>query len=472
MEFASLKGSVLATILPHNRVTSRGSVTKHVVIVGSGLAGLAASVFLARSGRSVTVFEKRRQLGGRAVTHLRQGYRFNLGPHAFYRGGAGARVLRELGVPVRGGVPPGTGIAMAGSERHRLPGSFWSFLATRLLSPRAKLGFAAILWRLRRLDMKALQARTLASWLDENVTDAGLRAFLVALIRLATYSARAEDLSAGAALAQLRVALKRVIYVDEGWQKIVDSLHSSAVAAGVNFVTTSRIVGVHHDGAVRSIELGGLEVEPKSGTLQVALPDARPDEVDGARLPAETVVLAVDPVAASELVPELGSGIYSPVTAACLDVALSRLPEPRNLFALGIDKPLYYSVHSQWAQLTPRGGALVHAMKYRQAPAIVTGDELEGNAPVRPDVLADQQELELLLDEMQPGWREVLVHRRFLPSMTVSNALVTPHTHRPSPVTAIKGLYLAGDWVGDEGMLSDASLASAAAAAKAIIAAG
>jgi hypothetical protein len=47
---------------------------------------------------------------------------------------------------------------------------------------------------------------------------------------------------------------------------------------------------------------------------------------------------------------------------------------------------------------------------------------------------------------------------------------VTPSTVRPDPVTPLRGLYLAGDWVGKEGMLSDAALASARAAAKAILA--
>ena len=32
---------------------------------------------------------------------------------------------------------------------------------------------------------------------------------------------------------------------------------------------------------------------------------------------------------------------------------------------------------------------------------------------------------------------------------------------RPDPVTALSGVYLAGDWVGSEGWLADASLASA-----------
>ncbi|MEO8036771.1 MAG: amine oxidase, partial [Acidobacteriota bacterium] len=73
-------------------------------------------------------------------------------------------------------------------------------------------------------------------------------------------------------------------------------------------------------------------------------------------------------------------------------------------------------------------------------------------------------------DTIQPGWRDLIVHRRFLPSMTVSNALVRPGVSRPPVTTSVKGLYLAGDWVGDEGLLSDAALSSARAAARAILA--
>jgi phytoene dehydrogenase-like protein len=157
------------------------------------------------------------------------------------------------------------------------------------------------------------------------------------------------------------------------------------------------------------------------------------------------------------------------VTAACLDVALRGLPQPKNTFALGIDRPLYYSVHSAFAQLAPKGGALVHLVKYNK-DRHGTDEELEGSRPRRTSAaIDDEQELEALLDRMQPGWREVLVHRRFLPAMTVSNCVVTPNEKRPSPVTSVRGLYIAGDWVGDEGVLSDAALWSARSAAKAIL---
>ena len=103
--------------------------------------------------------------------------------------------------------------------------------------------------RIRRIDPKPYASMTVREWIDANTTDERLRTVLEAMFRLATYSDRPDLQSASAALAHLRLAIRGVVYVDEGWQKIVDSLHSAAVAAGVNFVTSSRVVSVDHDGA-------------------------------------------------------------------------------------------------------------------------------------------------------------------------------------------------------------------------------
>lgn len=412
---------------------------------------------LARGGRTVTLFEKRRYLGGRAVTHLRHGYRFNLGPHAFYRYGLGAQVLRDVGVPVRGGSPDGKGIAFTRDRDYRFPGSAFSLLLTGLLPARDKAEAVKLFIRIRRRkrDREGERAQSLSQWLDRNVSGSHVRTALEALFRLATYCDEPERQSAAAALNQLRLAMRGIVYVDEGWQKIVDSLHSSAIAAGVNFVTSSRVIAVDHSGgSVRGVELGGLDMEVEKDTVSIALPDPAKENERGTRLAADTVVLAVDPATVRELVqtplpwPEL-----RPVMASCLDVALSSLPDPKRTFALGIDDPLYLSVHSKWAQLTPRGGALIHTARYGGG---------------------EQAELEKVLDRVQPGWRDVVVHRRYLPAMTVSYGMLPPQPPdapaRPQPVTPIGGLYLAGDWVGDEGLLSDASLASARTAARAILA--
>ncbi len=430
---------------------------KNVVIVGGGLAGLAASIYLARGGRTVTVFEKRQALGGRAITHLRQGYRLNLGPHAVYRFGAARAVYRELGIPVPGRVAKPKPVALHRGDRSRLPSGILSALTTSLLSVRGKIEFLKAAWRIRRLQPARVASMSTGEWLDANFTDARARAAMAAIIRLATY-ADPETQSAALALAQTKVAFRGVIYVDEGWQRLVDSLRNTAVTSGVNFVSMSRIVGVVRDHiAVRAVELGGLELDAdRTDTMSIAMPEMKPENVEGALIPAETVLLCVDPATAAELA---GGADFTkswtaarPVTASCLDVALRSLPQKKNTFALGIEEPHYFSVHSAFAQLAPKGGAVIHAMKYG------------GGAK------EDEWELESLIDRMQPGWRELVVHRRYLPSMIVSNALVTPDIQRPSPITPVQGLYIAGDWVGNVGLLSDAALASARDAAKAILA--
>jgi phytoene dehydrogenase-like protein len=444
-----------------------------VIVVGGGLAGLAASIYLARGGRTVTLFEKRRLLGGRAITTLRHGYRFNLGAHAFYREGLGAKVLRELGIPVRGGVAKPRGIALFGDEELRLPLHWWSCIATSLISLRGKRQLVSALLHIRRHGGTRVGSATVQEWIENRISDERARRVLEALVRLNTVSDHSNVASAQLAFAQMKMAMRGVLYVDEGWQKIVDSMHSAAISSGVNFVSSSRIVGVEHDGAVRAVELGGLELDSdRMDTQTLAMPEARPEHVEGARLATDTVLLAVDPSTAAELTGDAGAAWAEarPVTAACLDVALKSLPQPRNTFALGIDRPVYFAVHSAFAQLAPKGGALIHLIKYNRDRR-ATDEQLEGSRPRRTSAaIEDEQELEALLDRMQPGWREVLVHRRFLPAMTVTNSLVTPHERRPSPQTSVRGLYIAGDWVGDEGLLSDASLASARAAAKAILA--
>jgi len=62
-----------------------------VVVIGGGIAGLATSIFLSRKGKRVLLLERSKNPGGRAQTEVHDGFSFNLGPHALYRGRLGDR---------------------------------------------------------------------------------------------------------------------------------------------------------------------------------------------------------------------------------------------------------------------------------------------------------------------------------------------------------------------------------------------
>ncbi|WP_425307692.1 phytoene desaturase family protein [Ammonicoccus fulvus] len=55
----------------------------HVIVVGAGLAGLAAALHLAGTGHRVTVLEREAQPGGRNGTLEQDGFRFDTGPTVF-----------------------------------------------------------------------------------------------------------------------------------------------------------------------------------------------------------------------------------------------------------------------------------------------------------------------------------------------------------------------------------------------------
>jgi phytoene dehydrogenase-like protein len=419
------------------------------VIVGGGLAGLTAAALLARAGRRVAVLEKSATPGGRARTTLDAGFHLNLGPHALYRSGAALRELQGLGITPTGATPAAAGgFSILGNRRFALPGGPVSLLTTGLLGLAGKLELARWLAGVAHLDAREFDRASVRSWLAATIHDPTARALLQALFRLTSY-ANAPDLqSAGANLQQLQAALAdSVLYIDGGWQTVVDHLRRCAEDAGARLRSGTRVIAIETTAAGQVVHLA-----------------------DGEPLAAANVLLAIEPDTIRELLgatPMVDAwlGTLLPVHAACLDVALRRLPKPRATFALGIDRPLYFSVHSAAARLVPEaGGAVLHALLYQPADAPVAARDAE-------------LELEHLVDRMQPGWRNQIVTRRFLPKMTVTHgaplAASGGISGRPSvAVPGYDGIFAAGDWVGAVGMLADASVASARAAADAILARG
>ena len=172
--------------------------------------------------------------GGRARTRNERGFRFNMGPHALYRGGPAEAALGELGIELSGSSAPTSGaLAIRAGRLHALPGGFVSLLSTGLLRLPEKLELARLLGAVPRLDTASLDGVTLAEYLHSELRHAGTREVVEAVVRLTGYANAPDLLSAGAALAQLRLGTGAgVRYLDGGWQSLVDALERNARGAG------------------------------------------------------------------------------------------------------------------------------------------------------------------------------------------------------------------------------------------------
>ena len=396
--------------------------------MGGGLAGVTAAIELASAGHPVTLLEQTSRFGGRAATHHQQGFAMNIGPHGFYRGGIMKQQFDAWGI-VYSGQPPltkGAAYLISNGALHSFPTSTLNLLGSRFFSTRDKIRIGQVLQSIQKIDPAAAHGQSMQSWIESRAGSRPAVQMFSALTRLSTYSADLALLDAGAALAQLQLAFaKSVLYLDGGWETLIASLARKAQSLGVELRTES---------VVRRVEPGAVEL------------------TSGERFTVDGVVLAIPPREV-ERVTGLRLPDCTPVRAACLDLGLKRLPTKSAAFALGLDAPTYFSVHSLYARgLAPEGGALVQIAKYLECGSSAT-----------------RAELEQLADLAMPGWRSELVASRFLPEMTVVHAIPQFDRARPDvDVLKMLRVTIAGDWVGPEAMLADAAVASGLRAARAL----
>ncbi len=395
-----------------------------MIVIGAGLAGLAAGATATRAGSAVLVLDAHVP-GGRARVTTRDGFVFNRGLHALYQGGAGWRVLRSLGIEPQGSAPPlGRYQALAGGRLHLMPTGPGSLRSTTLLGPEDKEALAALLAGLSRLTPRRPAGASVSQWIAGAGLGPAAAAAVSALVRLTTYACDLDTFAADAAVAQLQLAAGGVVYLDGGWAQLVARL---AVRCQVR--TGIKVTGV----------------APVAGRVEVATGDGP--------LAARSVIIAAGrPAAARRLLPaDPGWGDLGPeLTAACLDAGSRRVPDPG--YVLGIDAPVYAAVQAPPARQAPPGQAVVAAVRY-------------GATEARADRAALQAHLE------RAGLREEdVVTSRFLARMVVAGAAPVAARGglggRPAVgATGLPGVYLAGDWVGPAGLLADAALASGHAAA-------
>lgn len=250
-------------------------------------------------------------------------------------------------------------------------------------------------------------------------------------MRLSTYTNDVAELSADAAIRQLQIGARPgVLYLHGGWTQLLDGLERHVeVRPGVKVA----------------------RIEPAGGAMEV-------HTADGMLLGRQVIVATGTPAAARSLLPaDPGWGnLGPPVTAACLDLGVCRIPTPG--YVLGVDEPLLGVTQSPPARQAPGGHAVVQCLRYGATETDADRLVLDGHIG-RLGVRAED-----------------VVASRFLARMTVAGAQPRATTGglagRPSvSASGQRGMWVAGDWVGNEGLLADASLASGQRAARRALAA-
>lgn len=265
-----------------------------IVVVGGGLAGLAAAIACADQGAEVTLLEARPRLGGLTWSFERDGLRFDNGQHVYLRccteyrafldriGSSEHAPLQDrLALPV---IRPGGATGWLRKDNLPAPLHIARSLLTYphlRIADRLRVGPAAL--ALRRLDLAdpTLDEQSFGSWLAAHGQGIDAREALWDLITLPTVNLRAADASLALAAKVFQTGLLfEAGAADIGWSRIpLQALHGDAAtrvleAAGAQVTVRSRVTEVVTGGGgdVAELRVGdGGQVE-RADAYILALP--------------------------------------------------------------------------------------------------------------------------------------------------------------------------------------------------------
>lgn len=416
-------------------------MTRTVVVVGGGLAGLTAAVRCADRRHEVTLMEARPRLGGATSSFRRGDLVVDNGQHVFLRCYQaysallrrfgvqdGVRIQRSFRVPVRS--PGGRGSVLRRwplpAPAHLIP----ALAGYHALTAAQRVEAARTAMALRRLDPDdpALDETSLGAWLEARGVSARGIDVLWGLLAIAALNTQPHQASLALAAKVFRTGmLDTTTGGDIGIpQRPLGELHGTAAhralsEAGVKVLLRSKAR------AIRETETG-LQVAFDSGTGQ-------------STVEAEAVVVAVPHHAAATLLAELGLPAVDswPGLAASPIVnvhALYDRPVMDVPMAAVIDSPLQWVFDRSAIARAPRGSQYL-AVSLSAAQDYIdtrTEDLRTRFLPALAAVFPRARQAELL---------DFFVTRE--PRATFRQAPGT-RALRPRARTGIAGLVLAGAW--------------------------
>jgi len=421
-----------------------------VIVIGGGLAGLAAGVALAEAGWRVRLFEQRPFLGGRATSyvlpdgehvdncqHVTFGCCTNLEDFYARVGATGKikffdRLVLQDPQGRRGSMHAG----MLPAPLH-LTGSFLTFSPLAL---KDKIGIARAFWSIlssgghpRELDEPAL---SMLDWLKrKKQTPAAIERFWKAVL----VSALSEDLE--------RIDARYGI--DVFWKSVLSN--KKGYLMGVPMVA----LGELYDGCRVAIERKGGEVNFRSPVRSMRIEDGVMTAVgfdSGREERADAYVLALPHAAIAELLPESATQI-DPSLANIGKISDASITGVHMWFDRGVMKEPFLTLletTTQWifnksalnASANGAGAAGKAGTQYLQLVISASHDLLQ-----KPR----QEIIDLCLAEVRhalPAAREAQLVKATV--IKEANATFSPvpgvDRWRPKQQTKIGGMFLAGDW--------------------------
>ncbi len=324
-------------------------MTREVVVVGGGLAGITAAIALRDAGFGVTVLESRPRLGGAASSYARGAMTIDNGQHVFLRCcTAYQELLARLGMTGSVAIQDRfdvTVLSQAGPARLRrsgLPSPLHlagALARYRLLSvpERARVARAALAFRFADPGSPALDQERLGDWLAARGQGERARRRLWDLFVVSALNVAGDDASVQLAATVIKTALLGAKdAADIGMAKVpLGELHDTAAARLLDRIGVRVRLGTR---------VAALE-QLAAGTFRVGL--AHGEVADAEGLPADGVVLAVPPAQAARLAgtaglpraPAWADLGYSPIVNVHViyDRRVTGLP-----FAAAVDSPVQW----------------------------------------------------------------------------------------------------------------------------------
>ncbi len=397
----------------HSLKSVRNRRASDVVVIGAGVAGLAAAGRLSRAGLNVTVLEAGDRVGGRMAAHEHEGFRLDHGAHllntSFPDLGGSLDLqrleLRELAADVlvhrRGHRYP---IGSPTSPRRALStarapiGGAWD--KARLGTSLARLAATPTSKLLARPERTAAQA-LLERGIPVRTLDGFIRPLLAALLgdpELGTSSRVADLALRGYARGRLCLPAGGVSAVP---LQLAEALPPGTVQLGVQ---------------AEAVAANGV------------------DTAGHGRFGCRAVVIATDARTAGELLPGLHQPAHHPVTTYYHAASESPLREPQLLLDADPDEAVSHTLVLSEIDRSyaPAGAALIATTVLGRRSF-----DADGPAALEPAV---RRRLGRLYEVDSRGWEFLAVrhHPEALPAMP------PPH-HFRRPVRVLHGLYVCGD---------------------------